>query len=285
MFQYNIPLKKYNTFKVGGPADYFCEVKEKQELKRAIDFSNSKQLPCFILGGGSNLLINDNGFKGLVIKLNNSDCKVKDDRIFAQAGVSLTELVELSAVKGLSGLEWAAGIPGTLGGAIRGNAGAFGSCMSDFLEIVEVADENFSFHSLHKKDCRFSYRDSLFKHNSQIIFSAILNLKKSDEDLIRQKIEQNLNHRKERQPLNYPSAGSFFKNFPEKPAGQIIEEAGLKGKQIGGAMVSEKHGNFIINFNGATASNIKELAELIKSEVKEKTGYQLEEEIRYLGFD
>lgn len=284
MFRHNVPLKNYNTFKVGGPAKYFCEVKDKNELEEAINFAKGKQLPYFILGGGSNLLISDEGFDGLVVKLNNSDIKLKGERVFAQAGADFGEVVEFAASKGLSGLEWATGIPGTLGGAIRGNAGAFGSYISEAVEAVEAIDEDFEFCGLANSDCGFDYRHSSFKDNNKIIFSSILKLKFENEEIIRERMKQNLDYRRERQPLGYGSAGSVFKNPSEKPAGKLIEEAGLKGEKVGDAMVSEKHANFIINSGNATAKDIKELIDLVKQRTKQETGYDLEEEIQYLGF-
>jgi UDP-N-acetylmuramate dehydrogenase len=284
MFQYNVPLKNHTTFQVGGPAKYFCKAQEKNQLEEAIAFAKSERLPYFILGGGSNLLVSDKGFDGLIIKLKNDDFKVKSTRIFTQAGAGLGEVAELAASKGLSGLEWAVGIPGTIGGAIRGNAGAFGHYFSDSVEAVETIDENFVFCSFDNPGCCFGYRESIFKHNNQIIFSSILKLQPDEEEKIRERMDKNLSLRKEKQPLGYGSAGSVFKNPQDKSAGRLIEEAGLKREKVGGAIVSEKHANFIINLGSASAKDIKALIDLTKKEVKKQTGYQLEEEIQYLGF-
>jgi UDP-N-acetylmuramate dehydrogenase len=303
----NVLLRDYTTFKIGGPARYFFVAKSREDLKNAILWAKKKKLPFFILGGGSNVLFSDKGFKGLIIKMQNSKCKIKNTKIVAEAGVPLQKLVLETAKKGLSGLENLAGIPGTLGGAIWGNAGAFGREIGDLVEEVKVLDVGSSkleVKRLKNKDCKFGYRESIFKRRKNwIILEATLKLKKGKRKEIEEKIKEILRLRKEKQPLEFPSAGSVFKNVPIKkvskrirerfrekikdgflPAGVLIEAAGLKGFQIGGAKISEKHANFIVNVGEAKASDVKELIEKIKKEVKKKFKIQLEEEIKLVGF-
>jgi len=306
-FQKNVLLKNYTTFKIGGPAKYFCIVKDKKDLIEAVNFARrTAKLPFFILGGGSNLLVADKGFNGLVIKIENCKLKIpacrqagKICKVIAGAGVSLAKLVSITANVSLSGMEWAVGIPGaTIGGAIRGNAGAFDIEMEDLVKKVEVFNaKDGKIKILENKECHFSYRSSIFKKNPDlIILSCELELKKEKPFGTaqgREKIKEILNYRKEKHP-KFPSAGSIFKN-PEnirasRPRGRaslsardLIEKAGLKGKKIGGAQISEQHANFIINMGGAEAKDVLELIDLAKKEVKNKLGIKLEEEIKFLS--
>jgi UDP-N-acetylmuramate dehydrogenase len=303
----NVLLRDYTTFKIGGPARYFFVAENKEDLKNAILWAKKKKLPFFILGGGSNVLFSDKGFNGLVIKMQNTQYKIRNTKIVAEAGVPLQKLVLETAKKGLSGLENLAGIPGTLGGGIWGNAGAFGREIGDLVEevkILQIANGKLQIVNFKKEDCKFGYRESIFKRKENwIILEAILRLKKGKKKEIEEKIKEILRLRKEKQPLEFPSAGSVFKNVPiekvpkeirekfkEKikdgflPAGVLIEAVGLKGFQIGGAKISEKHANFIVNVGNAKASDVKELIEKIKKEVKKKFKIQLEEEIKLVGF-
>jgi UDP-N-acetylmuramate dehydrogenase len=304
----NVLLRDYTTFKIGGPARYFFVAKSKEDLKNAILWAKKKKLPFFILGGGSNVLFSDKGFNGLVIKLQNTQYEIRNTNVIAGAGVPLQKLVLEAVKKGLSGLENLAGIPGTLGGAIWGNAGAFGREIKDVVEEVEILRINgltsWRIEKLKNKDCKFGYRDSIFKRKKNwIIWEATLKLEKGNKKEIEEKIKGILKLRKEKQPLEFPSAGSVFKNVPiekvpkkiqEKfkgkikdgflPAGVLIEAARLKGFQIGGAKISEKHANFIVNVGNAKASDVKELIEKIKKEIKKKFKIQLEEEIKLVGF-
>jgi UDP-N-acetylmuramate dehydrogenase len=285
--QENVLLKNYSTFKIGGPAKYFCVVKNKDELIGALAVSQKLNLPFFILGGGSNILISDDGFLGLVIKMQNTAYHLENDKIFAGGGIKLGELTDFAQKNNLTGLEWARGVPGTLGGAIYGNAGAFGGSIADSIkrvEIFDIRDKKIKFFS--NKDCQFNYRQSIFRENkSLIILSAELLLKKSDKKEVKNKTEEFLKYRKENQPLDFPSAGSVFKNPTGFFAADLIEKCGLKGKIIGGAKISEKHTNFIVNYKNASAKDVKELIDLAKKLVKEKFGVVLEEEIQYLGLE
>ena len=316
----NVSLKNYTTFKIGGPAKYFFEAKKKEDLIGAVITAKKFKLPFFILGGGSNILVSDEGFKGLVIKCQMSNVKCQNQNsklktIYAESGVRLSNLVQFSLEKSLAGLEWAVGIPGMVGGAILGNAGAFGRSMKDVIQKVEVFDtKTGKVKIFKKKDCQFDYRNSIFKHANSatlglrprgmrmrpceypnlIILSATLQLKNGDRKEIEKKIKKNLEQRKETQPLNFPSAGSVFKNpspaqISKKfvagksfSAGELIEKCGLKGKRAGRVKISEKHANFIINLGKGQAKDVIRLINLVKKKVKKKFGIELEEEIEFL---
>jgi len=271
----NVLLKNYTTFKIGGRAKYFYAAKDKEDLIRAITLAKKMKLPFFILGGGSNLLISDRGFNGLVIKF----------------GQPLSLYVS-------KGLEWAVGIPGTIQGAVCGNAGAFKQSMQDAVKEVEVFDvKTGEIKNFKNKDCQFSYKDSIFKKKKNLIILSVKIKNRAsegseDEDenevLIAskksnaQKIKEYLDYRKERQPLNFPSAGSVFKNPPGFSAGELIDECGLKGKKIGNVKISEKHANFIVNLGRGEAKDVMRLIKIIKNRVKKKFGVTLEEEIKFL---
>ena len=325
--QENILLSKYTSFKIGGPAKYFCVVENVDEIQKALEFTKKNNLNIFILGGGSNLLISDNGFDGLVIRIMNQELRIKNNEVFIGSGLSLAKLVSESVKKNLTRLEWAAGIPGTVGGAIVNNAGAFGKCMEDVVKEVEVLEitpqpplsggllnfppdkGGWGVRRLINKQCHFSYRNSIFKKEKKyIILDAVLKLEKGDQEKSKKTIAEILESRREKQPLEHPSAGSVFKNpvvndqhldklkkeFPELnkivknntiPAGWMIEQIeGLKGKKAGGAMVSEKHCNFIINTGNAKAEDVVILISLIKQKVRNHFRIQLKEEIEYIGF-
>ena len=295
----NVSLKNYTTFRIGGPAKYFFVEKNKKDLIRAISVAKKinpspfpkgdrVKLPFFILGGGSNLLVADEGYKGLVIKIQNTKYKIQNTKIMAEAGVMLGELVNILAKTELSGLEWAAGIPGTVGGAIFGNAGAFNKSMKDVVksvEALEVKNEKCKVKNFKNRDCKFSYRDSIFKNNKNlIILSVTLQMKRGDKKEIENKIKKNLEQRNKTQPLNFPSGGSIFKNPPGFFAGELVKRCGLKGKKIGNVKISEKHSNFIVNLGNGKAKDVIKLIKLIKQKVKKKFGVTLEEEIQFLGF-
>jgi len=282
----NVSLARYTTFKIGGPAKYFFVAKTKEDLISAIKVAKEFNLPFFILGGGSNLLVADKGYKGLVINFQFSIFNFQKTKIVAGAGLPLGKLVNAAMEKGLTGLEWAIGIPGTVGGAIRGNAGAFENSMADIVKTVEVLNsKNLKTKIFKNKDCQFGYRESIFKKDKNlIIFSAILQLKKGNKKKIKNEIKKNLEQRKKTQSLNFPSAGSIFKNPKNFYAGDLIERCGLKEKRIGNARISEKHANFIINLGQGKAKDVKKLIKIIKQKIKKKFGVKLEEEIQLLGF-
>lgn len=282
--QKNVSLAAHTTFKIGGKAKYFFIAKSNEDLIKAIEAAKKVELPVFILGRGSNILINDKGFDGLVIKIQNTKHKIQTTKIVAEAGTNLGKLVGESVKAGLSGLEWAVGIPGTVSGAVRGNAGAFGSSMADLIKTIEIFDiADFKIKTLENKNCKFGYRDSIFKHNKNlIILSTELELKRGNREKSKNLIKGYLKQRKEKQVIEYPSAGCVFKNPKDFSAGYLIEQCGLKGRKIGKAMISKKHANFIVNLGGAKAEDVKKLINLCKGEVKKKFGIELKEEIEYL---
>lgn len=292
IFQKNVLLKNYTTYKIGGPAEYFFIAKTKDDLIKAIKTAKNFKSPIFVLGGGSNLLISDNGFNGLVIKMDISDIKFQENKAFVGAGVNLTKLAYLSADKGLSGLEWSAGIPGaTVGGAIYGDAQAFGARISDIVKSVEALDiKTLKIKNLSKEQCQFSLKNSIFKKNKNlVIISVVLQFQEAEKEEVAQKIREYLHYRKTRHPMDIPSAGSVFVN-PESnkgaiPAGYLIEKAGLMGKKIGNAQISEKHANFIINLGNAKAKDVLALIKLAQKKVKKIFGIKLEPEVQFLGFE
>ena len=284
-FQENISLAQYTSFKIGGPAKYFFIAKNKEDLIEVIKKAKKTKLTIFILGGGSNILARDKGYNGLVIKIQNSEIRIENYNIQTDAGVSLGKLVGLAREKSLAGLEWAAGIPGTVGGAIYGNAKAFKNRMSDIVKSVEVLNnKTLEIKTLTTNQCGFSKKNSIFKHNKDlIILSVNLELKKGDEDQIRQTIKEHLEFRKKNQPLKFPSAGSIFVNQDGRSASsKLIDKAGLKGIRIGDAQVSEKHAGFIINLGNAKSGDILELIKIIQEKVKEKFNTDLEPEIQII---
>jgi UDP-N-acetylmuramate dehydrogenase len=291
-FQENISLKDFTTYKIGGNARYFFVASSEEDLISAIKKARQDDLPFFLLGGGSNILFSDNGFDGLVIKLEFQDIKVENNIIYAGAGVLLKKAVDIALDNELTGLEWATGIYGTVGGAVRGNAGAFGKFASDITHKVKVLKIDAL--EAEEMECYDAgYRDSCFKRDDNlIILSASFELQKGDKNQIKQEMDKTLKYRIERHPLNFPSAGSVFKNILYEdleieefkdlgfvPAGYLIEQAGLKGKIIGGAQVSEKHANFIVNINNARAQDVKDLIDLVKETILEKYNINMEEEI------
>ena len=289
----NILLAPYTVFKIGGPARFFCEVKDKEDLAEAFLLAKEKSLPVFVFGAGSNVLISDEGFAGLVIKMNLVGLAADGLKIVASTGVSMARAVNFAAENNLGGFEWGVGIPGTVGGSIFGNAGCFGGEIKDVVDSVEIFDGE-SFKNLRNFECGFAYRDSVFKkHLDWIIVKAALNLKKVDSAESRKKILEYSQGRvlektqasgnKGVQEIGAQCAGCIFRNpKADLAAGFLIDTAGLKGKKIGEAMVSAKHANFIINTGSATARDVRALISLVKGEVQKKHGVLLEEEIRII---
>jgi len=282
-FQKNIPLKKYTTFKIGGPARYFFTAKNKLDLLKAVQEAKKRRLPVFVLGKGSNLLVSDKGYRGLVINVKCQKLSVKKNTIYAEAGVSLGQLANIALGNGLSGAEWMAGIPGTVGGAIFGNAGAFGTSMQDIVKSVEVFNiKSNKVEKIKNKGCHFGYRQSFFKKNRHlVILSCEIKLKKGDKHDIRKETKGYLDYRASHHP-NDPSAGSLFTNPKGYAARELIDICGLKGKKIGGAQISTMHSNFIVNLGGACAQDVLSLVKLIKKTVAKKFKVKLEEEIIFL---
>jgi UDP-N-acetylmuramate dehydrogenase len=288
--QKDVLLKDYTTFKIGGPAGYFFIAKNKDDLINAIKISKRFKLPLFVMGGGSNLLVSDKGFKGLVIKIQFSGVEFQDNKVISGAGVGLTKLAHISADMDLAGFEWASGIPGTVGGAVYGCAQAFGERISDSVVLVEALDiKSLKFKNFSKEQCQFTLKNSIFKKNKNLIITYVdLMLKKGNKKEIFKKIKENVKYRKKNHPIKFPSAGSVFINPESKNevmrAGSLIEICGLKGKRVGGAEISKMHSNFIINLGGAKARDVLALINLAKKKVKKDLGINLETEIQFVGF-
>ena len=281
----DVLLKDHTTFKTGGPAGAFVLVENSDELARVVAFFKDREIPFFVLGNGSNLLVSDSGFDGAVIKLSGSfnELSVSGNVITAGAGVLLSKVCLLAEESGLSGLEFAYGIPGTLGGAMVMNAGAYDGEMAYVVSEVTVLDGEGTVRTLSCEDMHFGYRDSIIKHSPMIVLSAKMTLEPGDRAEIHDKMADFLQRRKSKQPLEFPSAGSTFKRPVGYFAGKLIEDAGLKGKRIGGACVSEKHAGFIVNTGGATASDINMLMETVEEEVYQRFGVKLEPEVIKIG--
>jgi len=278
----NVLLSEYSTFRIGGIARYLIEVDNAEDLKKVIQKALELNLQFIVIGGGSNILFSSKGYNGLVIVFkSNNTFSINDNLIEVDASVSLNYLI--NKLNNYTGLEWAVGIPGTVAGAINGNAGAFGGEMSELIKqvkVLEIKDNQIIEKNFSKEDCKFSYRNSIFKNNPNLIIaSAILELKKDNEENVKQKIKNNLSKRMSKQPKGF-SIGSIFKNGEDFSAGELIEKAGLKGLQIGDAKISDEHANFIINLGKATSDDVLELIKIVKKEVKEKFSIDLEEEIK-----
>lgn len=282
--KYNEPMSKHTSFKVGGNAEYFVEIYDIDILKRIVDYSKNNNLVINVVGNGTNLLVLDSGIKGLVIRYVANKIEINDNYVSVDAGVLNGVLAQELLKKELSGFEFASGIPGTIGGAVFMNAGAYGSEIKDIIEEVTYFDMNDkTVHIISNNDCKFDYRKSIFSEMDTVILNAKLRLNKSSYDLIKKKMDEYRDKRISTQPLNKPNAGSTFKRGDGFITAQLIDEAGLKGFSIGGAKVSEKHAGFIVNDNNATAKDIIELIEYVKKTIYEKYNKKIEVEVRILG--
>jgi len=280
----NEQLSTHVYMRVGGPADLYYEAENSKELEEAIKLSTFEEVPFTILGSGSNVLVSDKGVRGLVIKNTSEEIKLLPfGFVEVDSGVELSKLISLARNNGLTGLERLIKVPGTVGGAVFMNAGDTNKnrFIDNLVVWVEVIDREGNVKKLEPTKCEFDYRSSRFQKSGEIILRVKLQLKQETKEKI-EIAARDILVRKMKQPTG-PSMGSTFKNPPDKSAGELIEKAGLKGKQIGGAKVSEVHGNFIINTGNAEAKDVKDLIDLIKKTVKEKFGIDLQEEIRYIG--
>lgn len=282
----NVSLKTLTTLKVGGISKYVFYPKDVTSLKKALTLFKENNINYKIFGNGSNIIPSDKIYDGVIIKLSSlNNLKINDEVIEVEAGYSLMKLAKEVIKLGLSGLEWANGIPGTIGGAVYMNAGAYKQDMSFVLEKITALDENMNIVTLNKDELDFSYRHSRLMEENLICLSAILKLEKKDISLIEEVVNKRKEKRMETQPLEYPSAGSVFRNPFNDFAGRLVEECNLKGKQIGGAMISLKHANFIINKDNATGKDVLDLINLAKKEVKEKFNIELKQEQELFNFD
>lgn len=279
------PMSKHTTFRIGGPADFYLCPHSTKEVQQTVQICKEENLPYFILGNGSNLLVSDKGYRGVIIQLwkNFSDISVKDCCITAKAGALLSKVAAEALEEGLTGMEFASGIPGTIGGAVFMNAGAYGGEMKDIIKEVKVLDDQGEIRVLSNEEMKLGYRTSIVKEKGYTVLSAVLQLKKGDVSVIREAMEDLKNRRTSKQPLDMPSAGSTFKRPEGYFAGKLIMDSGLRGFSVGGAQVSEKHCGFVVNKGGATAEDVTALIREVQRRVKEKFGVELETEVRFLG--
>ena len=281
------PLARFTTMKVGGPADLFVTAHNAFELRALVRFARARELPHLILGRGSDVVIADAGVRGLVIQVRAEGSRVDGQRYVGEAGVQMARAATESQRAGLSGLEFGLAIPGTVGGAVWANAGAHESDVAGILESVRVLQADGTESALPVESLALSYRDSRFKHSEgtdpDLILDATFRLEPADPDVIKGRLDDIRRWRQAHQPLGLPSAGSVFRNPPGDSAGRLIEEAGLKGERIGGATVSEKHANFIVNDRKGSASDVRRLGELARETVASRFGIELEYEVEFVG--
>ena len=282
---FNEEMKNHTTFKIGGPVELMVLPQNEEEIHSVISFCRQRDIPLFIFGAGSNLLVRDRGIRGIAMKLgeNLDEVEVNGEEIQAQAGVKLSTLAQIAAFYSLSGLEFAEGIPGSLGGALVMNAGAFDGEMKEIVTQARAIGPDGSFKTFQNEEIQFGYRQSIFQNNGYIIISAGLKLVTGNREEIEKRMLEYARRRGEKQPLDKPSAGSTFKRPPGFYVGPMLEELGLKGYQIGGAQVSSKHAGFIVNNGNATARDVLELIASIQQKAKERFGVDLQPEIRIVG--
>jgi UDP-N-acetylmuramate dehydrogenase len=286
----NVKLARYTTFRIGGPADFFVTVKSIDALRKTLEFAGSNNIPFIILGGGSNLLICDRGIRGLAIKNGLKGIRRKNNTVIARSGEKLSRVLEFAMQNNLSGLEFASGIPGSLGGAVYGNAGAYGKAVGDFLVQAKLMDKKGSIKIADKSDLGFQYRYSSLKQTGEIVLEAEFLLEPGNSEEIKRKMDEIIEERCQKHPAKTAGcAGSYFKNLdpPQPgerriPAGLLLEKVGAKGMRKGKAAVFSGHANFITNPGGATASEVLELAMELKKKVKAAFGIELEEEVLYI---
>lgn len=279
------PMSRHTTFRVGGPADFFVTPKAKEEVRDVIRICKEAGMPYYIIGNGSNLLVSDAGYRGVIVQIYKemNEVKVEGDLVKAQAGALLSGIAAKALGAELSGFEFASGIPGTIGGACVMNAGAYGGEMKDVLESVTVLTGEGKIIELGRNELELGYRTSVIAKKGYIVLGAVLKLERGDGEKIRTYMDELKEKRVTKQPLEYPSAGSTFKRPEGYFAGKLIEDAGLRGFQVGGAQVSEKHCGFVINRDHATAADIMELMRQVQIRVKENSGVDLEPEVKRLG--
>ena len=279
------PMKNHTTFRIGGPADALALPKTPEEVAEVVRFCHEHAQPYYVLGNGSNLLVSDEGYRGLVLQLyrNFNDIQVNGETITVQSGAMLAAVARTAYQNGLTGLEFASGIPGTIGGAVVMNAGAYGGEMKNVLREVTVLTKEGEVLAIPAKALELGYRTSVIPKNGWIVLGAVLQLKKGDQEQILARMEELKEQRITKQPLDLPSAGSTFKRPEGYFAGKLIMDAGLRGFTVGGAQVSEKHCGFVVNRGDATAADVWELICEVKRRVKEMTGVELEPEVKLLG--
>ncbi len=280
------PLARFTTMRVGGPADLFATVHNAFELRALVRFARTRALPHLVLGRGSDVVISDRGVRGLVIQDRAEGSHLDGDRYTAEAGVPMARAATETQKAGLTGLEFGLAIPGSVGGAVWANAGAHESDMAGVLESARVLDGSGVEAVLQASELSLAYRDSRFKHPgeiAEIVLEATFRLAPADPDVIRERLDEIRRWRQAHQPLGIPSAGSYFRNPGGESAGRLIDEAGLKGTRLGGAVVSEKHANFIVNDQKGTATDVRRLGDLVRAAVAARTGIDLVPEVQFIG--
>jgi len=283
----NEPLARFSTMRVGGPADLFAEVRNLFELRGIVRFARARDIPLFLIGRGSDLVISDAGVGGLVVLVRAAGLRVDGDRLIAEAGVQMAKLATESKKAGLSGLEFGLAIPGTVGGAVWANAGAHGADVQGVLTEALVAGANGEERALGPHELGMAYRDTALKHTSpgqpDVVLQATFRLDPADSDTIAERLADIRRWRQEHQPIGQKSAGSVFRNPEGESAGRIIDELGLKEHRVGGAMVSPKHANFIVNTDDATAADVRGLGDLVRQTVRRERGIDLDYEVEFVG--
>lgn len=284
--KFNEPMKKYTTMKVGGPCDAIVFPENIDEIKEVIKFCKTENMKYYVIGNGSNLLVRDEGIHAIIIKIGNkfSKISVENDVVTVLAGATMPLVSQYAKNNSLSGFEFACGIPGTIGGGIKMNAGAYGSEISDVLETVTFMDENQNIKTITNKECEFGYRKSIFINNpNYIILSATFKFKHDEKEKIEEKMKVNSEARREKQPLEYPNFGSVFKRPEGYFVGKLVSDSGLRGYTIGGAQVSTKHTGFIVNIGNATCQDVLDLIKYIQDTVYKKFNVKLHPEVIVIG--
>lgn len=278
-------MRNHTTFRIGGAADYYVTPKNEQDLQAVIRLCLDEKMPYYLLGNGSNLLVSDQGYRGVIIAVGEtfSYCEIRDEQVTAGAGMLLSRLAKRICEASLTGFEFAAGIPGTLGGALVMNAGAYGSEMKDVLVSARVMDTCGGIHTLTAAELELGYRRSCIPEKQYVVLEGTFLLKQGEQEAIRSRMDELLLQRKTKQPVEYPSAGSTFKRPEGHFAGKLIEDAGLRGFRVGDAQVSEKHCGFVVNRGNASAAEVMELCGEVQRRVKEAFGVELEMEVKKLG--
>ncbi len=280
------PMAGHTTFRIGGPADCFLELENEEQLKKVRRYLELTGVSFFVLGNGSNLLVNDTGYRGIILQVGSkmNGISVQGNRVIAKAGATLVQAARTAMEHGLSGLEFASGIPGTVGGGVVMNAGAYGGEMSQAVVQVNVVSRDGEILEMDNETMEFGYRSSVIKHSPFIVTEVTFCLDRDDKDVIKGRMEELAMRRREKQPLEYPSAGSTFKRPEGHFAGKLIMEAGLKGFRIGGAQGSEKHCGFVVNTGNATAQDVRDVMTAVQNRVKGQFGVELEPEIIFVGW-
>ena len=281
------PMKKHTTFRIGGPADYFVTPESKEEIQAIVELCKKEEIPYSVIGNGSNLLVGDKGYRGVILQIfkKMNQIRVEENKIYAGAGALLSKIAATALSESLTGFEFAAGIPGTLGGGVAMNAGAYGGEIKDCIVSAKVLTKEGERVVLKKEDLQLSYRNSVILQKGYLVLEATFSFEKGNPAEIQEEIKELNKRRREKQPLEYPSAGSTFKRPEGYFAGKLIEDAGLRGYRVGDAQVSEKHCGFVVNRGEATAKDVAQLISDVQNRVMDEFGVKLEPEVRMIGFE